>query len=337
MSDKKLKPIDDSDIDSMFVLPLSIIPLETSGLRDAKLIKNVRLKAVVELFSNQQTGSGQVEIESLPMMFGWPDGRLHPDHAILRRLASLPSYDVYSLRVSLREHGIQVNDYQALRLSPEKQQELMAYMMLFTKPLIRMIYGDEGVDINCYNDILRIFRDPDVRRARQRLETMASRLGIKIHEIPRFLEDYGDTFLSLSYFRYCLDRLMPYFTECITSLDQVRGHFQLKQNANLMKTCDKIEGTVNSISATITGRLEVFERRSRDMWMHIDQEEFSAVKGMIEDFHTSIGSALCGLTVKMNAFARMFPRPEVGGPIKRADFLMNELVQGIEKIREVKA
>lgn len=331
--EEELKPIADSDMDSMFVLPLSIIPLETPALQSAKLIKNVRLKSVIEIFQDDQTGSGQVDIESLPRMFSWPDDELHPDHAILRRLALMPSYDVYSLRISLREHGIPVNDYSALKLSPDKAAELTKYMIMFTRPLMKLIYADETVNIETYEDLLHLFRDPDVKKAKQRLEQMAQSLNIDIWDVPRFLEDYGDTFLSLSYFRHCLDRLEPYFTACVEAMKPIRSHFQLKQDQGLMKTCDTIEDTINNISASITGRLEVFEKRTREMWGNLNQEEFRQVKTLIERYHVTIGAALCGLTVKMNSFARMFPRPNVGGPVKRADFMASEMIQGIELIR----
>ncbi|MBI5162629.1 MAG: hypothetical protein HY985_01865 [Magnetospirillum sp.] len=333
--DDSLKPIADSDMDSMFVLPLSLIPLQTPALKDARMIKNVRLRSVIEIFQDEKTGSGQVEIEVLGKMFDWPPDQVHPDLAVLRRLALLPSYDVYSLRISLREHGIPVNDYAALKLSPEKSQELTRYMVLFTRPLMKMIYADENVTIESYDDLLKLFRDPDVRKARQRLEQMAKSMGIEIHEVPRFLEDYGDTFLSLSYFRYCLDRLEPYFTACVDSLKPIRSHFQLKQDANLMKVCDTIEEVVNTLAASISGRLEVFERRTGEMWDHITQAEFREIKSMIERFHVTIGAALCGLTVKMNAYARMFPRHNAGGPVKRADFMTAEMIQGIELIRDI--
>jgi hypothetical protein len=157
MSDVELKPIADSDMDSLFVLPLSILPIETPALQSAKLIKNARLKSVIELFSDHQSGSGQVDVDKLGPMFGWPEDSVHPDLAILRRLAALPSYDVYSLRISLREHGIKVNDFSALRLTPEKAKELTKYMLMFTKPLMQLVYGDEAVNIESYDDLLRLF------------------------------------------------------------------------------------------------------------------------------------------------------------------------------------
>lgn len=333
--EQELKPIEDSDMDSLFILPLSIIPLETPSLQSSRLVKNVRLKSMVEIFHDQQTGSGQVDVEQLPLLCGWPPDRLHPDLVILRKLVLLPSYDVYSLRISLRNHDIPVNDYASLRLSPEKTEELTRYMVMFTRPLMQMIYGDEAVQINSYDDLLRLFRDPDVTKARQRLEAMANSLGVPILEVPRFLEDYGDTFMSLSYYRHCLDRLAPYFTTCIDALQPIRKHFQLMQDPNLMKTCALVEDVINSVSASITGRLETFERRTQQMWGNISQDEFRAVKSMIERYHTIIGAALCGLTVKMNAFARTFPHARAGGPVKRADFMATEMIQGIDVIRDI--
>ena len=331
--EQELKAIADSDMDSMFVLPLSIIPLETPALQSAKLIKNVRLKSVIEIFQDASTGSGQVDVESLPRMFNWPDMQLHPDHAVLRRLALLPSYDVYSLRISLREHGIAVNDYSALKLSPDKAAELTKYMIMFTRPLMKMIYADDAVNVETYDDLLKLFRDPDIKKAKVRLEQMAKNLNVEIWDVPRFLEDYGDTFLSLSYFRHCLDRLAPYFQSCLDGMKPIRTHFQLKQDQGLMKTLDMIEDTISNISASIAGRLELFERRSSEMWGNLSPQEFSNVKSLIERYHVTIGAALCGLTVKMNSFARMFPRPSSGGPMKRADFMVTEMIQGIELIR----
>lgn len=330
-----LKPIEDSDVDSLFILPLSLIPLQTPALHRARLIKNVRLNSVIEIFSSKATGSGQINIEHLPKMFGWPKDSVHPDLAVLRSLSRLPSYDVYSLRISLRGLGIKVNDHEALKLSPDKNKQLTKYMTLFTRPLMQLIYSDEDVNIETFDDIIRLFRDPDVRKAKKRLETMAHSLGIDVQDVPRFLEDYGDTFLSLSYFRHCLDRLVPYVTACLDSMDTIRKHFQLRQDPNLMRTCDMIEGVLNEVSASVTGKFEVFDKRTKEMWKHISAEQFREIKEMVERYHTTIGGVLCGLTVKMNAWAKIFPKPNSGGPQKKADFMMSEMSQGIENITRI--
>lgn len=51
-----------------------------------------------------------MEIEHLHSEFGWDIANPPSDLVLFRKLAPLPSFDVYSLRISLRELGIQVND-----------------------------------------------------------------------------------------------------------------------------------------------------------------------------------------------------------------------------------
>lgn len=44
---------------------------------------------------------------------------------------------------------------------------------------------------------------------------------------------------------------------------------------------------------------------------------------------------LCSLSVKMEAWAKLFPSPSVGGPGKRAEFMMPEMKQGMDKIQMI--
>ncbi len=322
-------------MDSLFILPLGVMPIQTQILQSARMIKNHQLNSVVEVFRDDTTGSGQLDIESLPQKFDWPEGAVHPDHALLRKLALLPSFDIYSLRIALRDQGIAVNDVKALRLSDEKQAELGRYMVAFTRPLVKVLFSGEDVQIDSFQDVLRLFKDPDVKKVRERLFNMAKTLSVEVHEVPKFLEDYGDTFMSLSYFRHCLDRLAPYFASCIKSLGMIRSSFQLKQNPVLMRTCDTVEQALHSLRAGLAKRLALIEARTRHLFENMTQEEFRSVRALIEQQHVSIGAILCGLTVKMDIFARLFPHDNAGGPVKRADFMQNDMMKGIEAMREI--
>ncbi|WP_245986375.1 hypothetical protein [Azospirillum thermophilum] len=62
----KRKAWEDEARDALHILPLSAIPLETPGLQHARLIKNVRLQTVVEMFRDAQAGSGQVSPSTSP-------------------------------------------------------------------------------------------------------------------------------------------------------------------------------------------------------------------------------------------------------------------------------
>ncbi len=335
MDSQALAPIRDADRDCLYVLPLALIPLECPPLKRARLIKNVRLNSVVELFDDSATGSGQIDIEDLQREFGWRKNPPHPDLQVLRKLAALPSFDVYSLRVLLREHGIPVNDFNALRLSETKHAELTEYMASFTRPLIRQIYGKEDVSVENFDGLLAMFRDPDVKRALQKLKIMAARLEIQVNAVPRFLEDYGDIFLSLSYYQEAFDHIAPILKDFIESLEILRHHYQFKNDRTLITTCAGLQEVMTRLMANLGDRFKMFNRDTRDMWSRISAERFRRVQKLITAYHTTLGGMLCALTVKMDTWAKLFPNPEIGGPSRRAEFIMSEMRQGIEKMQQI--
>ena len=138
--------ITDSDMDSLFILPLRVIPFETDSLERSRMIKNHRMESVVEVFAERGMGSGQIEVNDLSKHFNWKNGS-STDYEILRKLSDLPSFDVYTLRRSLRALEIPVNNFSELKLTEEKNRQLTGYMQEFTLPLIREIYGDSAKDV----------------------------------------------------------------------------------------------------------------------------------------------------------------------------------------------
>ncbi|MCZ6859762.1 MAG: hypothetical protein O7I42_05710 [Alphaproteobacteria bacterium] len=324
-----------ADTDSLHILPLAIVPLQSPALQRARMIKNSRLKSVIELFNVDTGGSGQIEVEAVPKEFGWSEDEPHPDLLLLRKLKDLPSYDVYSLRILLRSHGISVSDSKHLKLSSGKSAELSEYMTDFTMPLIKQIYGEGEIEIKDFGDVVGLFRDPDISKAREKLSIMAEKLEIGLEEVPSFLEDYGDIFLSLSYYRQCLDGIEPIISNFLESLPMIRENWQLRKDTHLMSTCAMIESKINGLMAAITGRFENFDRSTGDMWSQISASRFQKVKALIESYHTTIGGVLCSLSLIMGAWDHHFPSKDAGGPNKRAGFIMSELKQGIENIQKI--
>lgn len=322
----------DEDRDALYILPLSIIPLKLPALRRARLIKNVRLEGVVEFFADPQTGSGQVDIKDLPMVFGWPDGQANPDFRLLKRLADLPSYDVYSLRILLRDMNIPISDARGLSLSGHKIASLDAYMSKFTRPLVAKVFGGKEVNMGGAEDLVRMFREAGSAQVRDNLLTIAGTLGINVTELPRFLEDCGDIFLALSYYRQSLDEIEPTVGGLLDSIHDIRANRLLSENASVMETCGKIESTIGGQMASVGGRVEKFDRVTNALWADVSAQRFREVKEMIQSYHTAVGGVLCALTVKIKAWAIQFPNPESVGAKRRADFLMSDMKQGIEKI-----
>jgi hypothetical protein len=328
--------VDDVDRDSLHTLPLWILPLSTTGLRRARLIKNVRLESVVELFKDTSSGSGQLEIEDLSNEFKWDTSDPPRDLLMIRKLGQLPSYDVYSLRINLREMAIDIENSDNLKLSKNKKKELTSYMTEFTRPLISHIYGNEDVNIQSFDDVVRLFRSPDVKNAMEKIQQMSVKLEIKPQEIPRFMEDYGDIFLSLSYYRKCLDSISPLIDEFLDAMEELRGNYQLKADKNLMTAINLIEETINERKSEVTSRFDSFEHSTKNMWDNVSADQFRKVQELISSYHLSIGGVLCGLSVKMGAWSQEFPHKNSGGPARRSAFILSEMRQGINNMPKIK-
>lgn len=326
----------DADGDALHILPLDWMPIATPALRRARLIRNGRLQTMLELFAGVDMGSGQVTIEDVGKEFGWPRLPPHPDLVLLRKLAELASYDVYSLRILLRDNGIAIGSMDALRLSPAKTAELTAYMTDFTRPLLTQIYGGDAVRYQSFDDLVALFRSPDVTRAREQLTLMATRLGVEVAQIPKFLEDYGDIFMSVSYYRNCLDAFSPQAEYFLDSLQEIRRNRQLKQDPDLMETCEAMQRSITGLMTSISGLFAHFEHSTGGMWDNLTADRFRELEATIKSYHTTIGGVLCALSVKISAWSRVFPEKHVGGLMKRAEFVLLEMRQGFEIIHTMK-
>lgn len=327
--------IDDFDRDSLNVLPLAIVPLSTRGLQKSRMIKNARLNTVIEIFANDASGSLQLEIDGVPSHFGWTDGTPRPDLRILRALKELHSFDVYSLRIQLRSIGIEISNHDHLKLSTKKTAELNQYMTEFTRPLIKSIYGNNDDSVQEYSDVIALFRSADKAMALEKLNRMAQKLDVHLEDLPTFLADCGDIFLSLSYYRQCFDEVEPIVGEMFASINEMRESFQLKSDRSLMETCDIVEAKFQWLTSTLSKLFGLFDHRLNDMWENLNADSFREIKGAIERHHTTVGGLLCSLNVKMRAWKKAFPDPEGGGLIKRGEFLISEIKQGLDKIQAI--
>ncbi len=322
---------DDDGRDALHILPLAAIPLETPGLRRARLIKNVRLETVVELFNDAHAGSGQIVPRHLPAHFASHGGALARDLVKIDRIAQAASFDVYSLRIELRRLDVPVDECWGLRLSERKKAELTRYMRVFTRPLIESVYGTDDITVNSVDDLIRLFAHPDRGEVRRRLRLMADRLDVALTDIPNFLEEYGDIFLSLAYFKRCLDEIVPDVQGFLAWMDGIRAFNEIRRDPRQARLLDEVGRDLTDISTSITGRFESFDNRSQAFWHDINAETFRAVRRLIAAHHVTIGGVLCGLAVKMNLWKARFTHG--GGPHQRLEFVKSEILPGLSYIK----
>lgn len=321
------------DMDSLHILPLNQLPLKTPSLKRARLVKNVRLESVIELFNDKHSGSGQVNIGDLGDIFNWPAGTKHPDERLLALLSRMKSFDIYTLRIQLREMRIDIESYDSLRLSPEKTAELTDYMKEFTQPLIMRIYGQTETNVTNMSELVGMFTTPNKEEALKNLRHMADKLNISLREVPKFLEDYGDVYLSLAYFKDCLDALVPQILSFEESMNDLMKNHQLRNDRRLTHSIVHICDKVSNLTQSVLNRFNSFESHSRSLWENINAESFARVKKAIQADHVAIGAVMCGLSVKMNGWQDRFGTG--GSLMRRANFVMSDMMQGMDLISAI--
>lgn len=316
---------------------MAIVPVETPLLRRGRMIKNASLDPAIELYKNEEGVSGQLLIDELDNekghhMFGWPLNADHPDLQMLRSLGRLSSYDVYSLRIQFRELGLEPSSIEYLQLSKAKQDSLRFYMQVFTLPLMNLVYGEGEQASRKAENIVDLFRDPDTSRARENLMRLARSLQVDVTEIPKFLDDFSDIYLSLAYYQEYVDDLTPKLIGVIEDLHRLSTNWQLKQDPHFMVTLARIEGDLNDLLASVTSRFEAFRQQSNRMWENITAEKFRMIKDHVISSQRTVGGVLCGLGIKLNAWQERFPESDVGGPIARSEILYSDILPGLDKL-----
>lgn len=320
--------------DALHILPLSMVPLATPGLRCANLLKNVRLEGVLELFNDPATGSGQIDTKQLHLAFDFSGDRAG-DLDIVKRLSLLPSYDVYSLRVSLRRLGISGDSDENLQLSHEMAEELAHYMRRFTQPLIAAIYGDKGSQDVSFADVLTLFADPNVAGARENLKRLAQTLEIDLREIPQFLADYADVYMSLSYYRRCLVELGPVLGKMLAALKNLKLERDVQAESTIMGAIEETESKLRTIYQQAGNVVDMFETGTEDMWKDLTSTRYKQIKKMILGLQATMGAGLCAVSVKAQAWNTKFPTPISGSVADRARYVLRDMSYGLDKVKSV--
>lgn len=313
----------DADRDSLSILPLSILPFDSVTLRGMNMVKNENFESMIQLYKDDRTGSGQIAPDGIKDRVGTISSH---DADMIYKVAKLNSFDVYSLRIALRQFGINVNDTKYLKLSEAKQKELEVYVRPFTNKLVRAIYGDEADTVS--TDVSQLFRDADPTKAREKLKLIATKINVNLSEVPQFLEDYGDIYLSISFYRNRLKELSPLIDEFVWAMRTLAADPHFKARPEIKQTAERLSEKTVKMRTVLMERFDMFKRQSDEMWQDMNAERFGVFKNLVESNHATVGALLCKLGVKMEAWNDEFPSRHTAGATRMADFLYNEMRRG---------
>lgn len=323
-----------NDNDSLHTLPLSKMPLEVSALKQTRLVKNTRLEGVVELYRDDSMGSGQVTPDGLDAVFDFSGDRAQ-DLVIVRKLAALDSYDVYSLRVSLRKLNLEVDNVESLKLSDNMAESLLEHMSVFTRPLILKIYGDKDVQTDSFRDVLRLFTDPDANSARENLFDLAKLLNIELTQIPKFLENYADVYLSLSFYQKCQEDIAPNLEAFASDLQEMARNPCMNSNGSARAVLDIAEEKFRGLHGEVTNILEMFRVRTEDMWKNISAQQYQEMTRLVGAHQEKIGAILCAISVKLDAWNQLGVSDTTKSVTDKANFVNNSMIYGLDDLTSI--
>lgn len=321
----------DADKDAVDTLPLSSIPLSSNALKNARLVKNARLETAIELYSDPLTGSLQITPDTVSDFMETSPR----DQEIIKSLAGLHSFDVYSLRTNLKKLGVEIKDADALELSDDMKEKLSIYSLEFTRPLVEKIFGKGRPDLNTKEGLQSILRDTDIMSVKENLKVMAEKTGIPLADIPKFLEEYSSVFLSVAYYRYSFFGVGPDVGRFLVWMQEVKSSRDVASSPKTLLQCKQVMDIMQFLSNSLKERLALFQNSFEQFWKDINRDSFQQMRKQIEENHGSMGPVLCGFVVKMSAWKKEFPDNTLGGPVTRTKYVLTELEPGITRLRDM--
>ena len=76
----------------------------------------------------------------------------------------MQSFDIYTLRMQLRQLGLNIDNSADLRLSAAKTSHLKKHMTLFMQPLMDLIYDETGQSTNEISEVAANFHKTRIQQ-----------------------------------------------------------------------------------------------------------------------------------------------------------------------------
>ena len=321
----------DGDKDSLHTLDCGILPLRSRGTKKLRLIKNVRMETRIELYREAGMGSGQVAIDELPGFMGGTDDLLQHDIPMLEKIGQMDSFDPYSLRRGLRAAGIELTDMAPFSLSDTKKRELRPHMRNLTRPLVQYVFGAGEIELNDPEAIRGVLENAEGIAVRMRLERLAASLETDTDRLPDLLEDYGDTFLSIGFYKQHLLDLGPRIAALQDWIEEASRSSHIANDPVTGPALRKTTRILGALSQSLKMRFENFEERTQIRWERVTIGTFNQVRKLISDHQATLAAVLCGLLVKIYEWESRFPG--AGGSLeRRVDFAMTDLRSGLDRL-----
>ena len=314
--------------DSITSLPLSAFNLENSTLRSATLRKNIALETVIDFTNSVQQDIGLITQKELMLHFD-RDEVGDSDKKTLSSLTSLPSFDCYTLKAALAPLKIKVLDEKVFNLSSKMKTTLFPLMSRITRPLIQYLYSDQKFGVSDTETLLRLIKDTEPLKVRNRLEIMAQNMSVPLSKLIEILEEFGELFLSVSFFERINIEASSKIDQLILWAEDGVSNSNLRNDPSAQSQFSQIERRLGYIKTNLHNRFDNLGKITQIDWEEFDASDFKKVKREILSQQANLSIALCGILVKAFEWEKQFPSAG-GSPQQCLEFISQDLNIGLE-------
>jgi hypothetical protein len=209
-------------------------------------------------------------------------------------------------------------------------------MSKLTRPLIKHIYSSQEPGVRDTGTLMDLIAHPDAKNVLPRLQEMSEALDTTLFELPAMLEDFGDMYLSLSYYRGFMDELIPKTRAMLNWFKEVSENSHVGKDPMVKHQFEVVDRMLSRTANSIVARFNGFDRNVEVDWDDVSVETFQKVRKMISSHQVSLAEVLCGLMVKVSEWEQKYPDGRAS-PDKRVSFLMTDIRPGIEQLARVEA
>jgi hypothetical protein len=316
--------------DNLHSLSLSAFDIKHKGLKNARLLKNTYLESIIEFADEEFEGLGHLRATDLFISFNDIEV-CHEELKMIKGLMLLPSFDCYTLKRGLAPLKLSLLNEEVLKLSDGMEASLFPLMSRVTRPLIQYLYTDDNLRIKDTKSLLYIIQNTDSIKVKNRLHIVANNLEISLNDLPIFFTQFGELFLSISYFENIFLEYKQKLDQLLLWAEDGMQNSSLRNDPNAQREFTSCDRGLRSLKRNLESRFSHLLKITQINWDELKASEFRKIQREILSQQANLGIGLCALTVKILEWEKQFPSAG-GSPQQCFEFLSSELNTGLENL-----
>jgi hypothetical protein len=212
------------------------------------------------------------------------------------------------------------------------------YALEFIRPMIANVFGaDRGTASEADSDeLLRLFREPDVDAVRARLHQLADKTGIPVAEVPEFLSKYNDLFVAAGFYRQTFDGVRPEAGRFQAWLEEMKRLPDDVLTRRDRESLDKAAEAAAFITGSIAERLDEIMAGFHGFWENMNRRSLEHLRRQVEDADAATGEILFGFAAKLRAWSNAFPHGAARNGAARVNYL-RVMLPGLQRLRDMES